>query len=211
MAKESVYRGRYVAIGKLGGPAACYRVASRSFPERRIDLVDKTAQVVPCAGAAGSDNPFISYRCFAQLAGDTAVVSNGSQLDQVVSKFRRGLPLRDAMMLALLANDFEDDGHATPRILGAIQGQTGFIGSVGTQHIGVISFPLTEGVFMEVSTNNTPAFGTGRLEIASTRKVSARDLADDLAAGKLFVGDPHFVASLVWTPEAVGIHNRVDE
>ena len=209
-AKEAVYRGRYVAIGKLSAPTALYRVASRSFPDRRINLVEGVGLVVPTEDAEVSDNPFIAYRCYAQLADDTVIVANGSHIDQAVLKCRRGCPMKDALMLALLANDFEDDGHATPRIIGAVEGGTGFIGSVGAVHGGVIGFEHTHGVFMEVSTNNTAPFGCGRIEVPTARTLSAEDLAADLAKGGLFAPDPHFVAALAWTPENLSIYNRVE-
>lgn len=210
-AKEAVYRGRYIAIGKLSAPAALYRVASRSFPNRRIDLADEAAQVVPTEDAEYSDNPFISYRCYTKLAEDTVIISNGSQLDQAVSKFRRGCPMKDALMLALLANDFEDDGHATPRIIGAVQGEVGFIGSVGAKHIGVYAFDLEDGVFMEVSTNESAPTVIGRIEVPTAKTLSAQELAADMAAGDVFAPDPHFVAGLAWTPKDMSIYNRVDQ
>ena len=209
-ANQPVYRGRYIAIGALSVPTALYRVSSRSFPNRRIDLVGDTAQVVPSQSAEKSDNPFISYRCYTQLAPDTVVVSNGSQIDQVVSKLRRGCPMKDALMLALVANDFEDDGHATPRIIGAVQGSTGYVGSVGAKHIGVYAFDLAEGVFFEVSTNACPATVVGRIEVSSKKKLSAADLAGDLANGGLFTSDPHFVTGLAWTGGKLAVYNRVD-
>ena len=205
-----VYRGRYIAIGKLTNPTALYRVSSRSFPNRRIDLAGATAQVVPTEKAALSDNPFISYRCYAQTVPDTVIVSNGSQIDQVVSKLRRGCPMKDALILSLAVNDFEDDGHATPRIIGAIQGNTGYVGSVGARHVGVYAFDLAEGVFFEVSTNACPSTVIGRIEVSSPRKLSADELAADLAKGNLFTPDPHFVTGLAWAGGQLAVYNRVD-
>lgn len=209
-AREAVYRGRYIAIGKLGSPTALYRVSSRSFPDRRIDRRADTCEVVPTEVAQMTDNPFISYRCYTQVAPDTVVVSNGSQIDQVVSKLRRGCPMKDALMLSLLANDFEDDGHATPRIIGAIQGNVGYVGSVGAKHVGVYAFDLAEGVFFEVSTNACPATIIGRVEVAA-KKVSAETLAEDLAKGNLFAPDPHFVTGLAWAGGKLAVYNRVDQ
>jgi IMP cyclohydrolase len=205
-----VYRGRYIAIGKLGVPTALYRVASRSFPNRRIDVEGAVAQVVPSDNAEKTGNPFISYRCYIQTAPDTVVVANGSQIDQVVSKLRRGCPMKDALMLALLANDFEDDGHATPRIVGALQGSTGFVGSVGAKHVGVYAFALEAGVFMEVSTNACPATVIGRVSVSCAKPLSAQDLAADLSAGKIFAPDPHFVTGLAWSGGSLAVYNRVD-
>ncbi len=210
MSSQPVYRGRYIAIGMLEAPTALYRVSSRSFPNRRIDPAGQTAQVVPTEQAEFSDNPFISYRCYAQVAPDTVVVSNGSQIDQVVSKLRRGLPMKDALILSLAVNDFEDDGHATPRIIGALQGSTGYVGSVGAKHVGVYAFDLKPGIFMEVSTNAVPSTIVDCLEVPSARKLSAEELAADLARGEHFVGDPHFVAGLAWTGGKLAIYNQVE-
>ena len=69
---------------------------------------------------------------------------------------------------------------------------------------------VEEGVFFEVSTNACPATVIGRIQVASTKKHSADDLAADLAKGNMFVPDPHFVTGLAWTGGNLGIYNKVD-
>ncbi len=63
---------------------------------------------------------------------------------------------------------------------------------------------------MEVSTNNSAVSVAGRIEIPTAKTLSAEELAADLAAGKVFAPDPHFVAALAWAPKGMSIYNRVD-
>ena len=117
-----MYLGRIVAIGRTlaGRNAAMYRVSSRSFPNREAVMKGGFLAVMPRAGFEGDlqKNPYITYNCL-RLAGDFAVVSNGSQTDPVAEKIAMGMPVRDAMALVLTAMDFEKDALDTPRIVAA--------------------------------------------------------------------------------------------
>ena len=79
-----MYLGRIVSIGRTrnGKNVAMYRVSSRSFPNRQtVKMGDKVA-VMPRPGFEGDlqKNPYITYNCV-RIAGNYAVVSNGSQTD----------------------------------------------------------------------------------------------------------------------------------
>ena len=130
-----MYLGRIVSIGRTrnGKNVAMYRVSSRSFPNRQtVKMGDKVA-VMPRPGFEGDlqKNPYITYNCV-RIAGNYAVVSNGSQTDPIAEKIASGMPVRDAMTLGLLALDYEHDSLDTPRIVGAVEmnGTRGFLGII---------------------------------------------------------------------------------
>jgi IMP cyclohydrolase len=121
------YLGRMVAFAVTldGRPAALYRVSSRSFPNRVAAVSEdkRRVAILPAPGheADAAKNPYIAYNC-ARLAGDVAVLSNGSHTDPAAEKIASGMPIRDALALALLALDYEKDDYSTPRIAAAIRG-----------------------------------------------------------------------------------------
>lgn len=115
-----MYIGRFVVVGP---GIATYRVSSRSFPDRKLIDRDGTLTVTP-DGQDTAQNPYVSYNCLRQPAGDPAVVvGNGSHVDPITEHVSRGYPWRDALVLSLLALDFEKDDYDTPRLAGIV-GQT---------------------------------------------------------------------------------------
>jgi len=152
-----VYVGRIVAVGRTkdGRAAALYRVSSRSFPNRSARPVEGGALVVPREGHEDDiyRNPYIAYRCL-QIVGDVAVVSNGSQTDPIADKIRLGAPIRDAMVQALLALDYEKDDYHTPRIAGVIRrgAETGFLGVVRKDGLNVREMAIPAGRVLYVAT-----------------------------------------------------------
>lgn len=152
-----MYLGRIVSIGRTedGKNVAMYRVSSRSFPNRQtVKMGDKVA-VMPRPGFEGDlqKNPYITYNCV-RLAGNYAVVSNGSQTDPIAEKIASGMPVRDAMTLGLLALDYEHDSLDTPRIVGAVEmdGTRGFLGIVRKDAVLVREFELKNGQALYIST-----------------------------------------------------------
>ena len=101
-----MYVGRIVAVGrsKAGNLAAMYRVSSRSFPNRETRMIGDKVAVMPKSGYEDdlSKSPYIAYNCI-RLAGDCAVVSNGSHTDPIAKKIQTGCSIRDAIALSLLA------------------------------------------------------------------------------------------------------------
>lgn len=116
-----MYIGRFVVAGRSANGLwyLGYRVSSRSFPNRFIKLYEDRAAVLPTADAAQSDNPYIAYNC-CRVLGKLAVVGNGSQVDPIIDKLALGYPLRDALVMSLLALDFERDTYNTPRVAAAL-------------------------------------------------------------------------------------------
>ena len=152
-----MYLGRIVSIGRTkdGKNVAMYRVSSRSFPNRQtVKMGDKVA-VMPRPGFEGDlqKNPYITYNCV-RIAGDYAVVSNGSQTDPIAEKIASGMPVRDAMTLGLLALDYEHDSLDTPRIVGAVEmtGTRGFLGIIRKDAVLVREFELKNGQALYIST-----------------------------------------------------------
>ena len=159
-----MYLGRIVSIGRTnaGKNVAMYRVSSRSFPNRQtVKMGDKVA-VMPRPGFEGDlqKNPYITYNCV-RIAGDYAVVSNGSQTDPIAEKIAAGMPVRDAMTLGLLALDYEHESLDTPRIVGAVEmnGTRGFLGIIRKDAVLVREFELKNGQAFYISTyeKNCPA------------------------------------------------------
>lgn len=152
-----MYLGRIVAIGKTsaGKNVAMYRVSSRSFPNREAVLRDGQVSIMPRAGFEDDlrKNPYITYNC-ARIAGQFAVVSNGSQTDPIVEKIAMGMPVRDAMTLGLLAMDYEKDHLDTPRIVAAVplEGDYGFLGIIRKDAVLVREFKLEAGKAYYIST-----------------------------------------------------------
>lgn len=124
-----MYLGRFLIIGP---DVAAYRVSSRSFPDRKIVMRDPaTHTVVPTAAAPETDNPYVSYNCLRiDPAEPRAVIGNGSHIDSIYEKVRRGYPPRDALVDILHAYDYERDEYDTPRIAGIIAPETAVIGIV---------------------------------------------------------------------------------
>jgi IMP cyclohydrolase len=152
-----MYVGRIVAVGRTqaGANTALYRVSSRSFPNRQaVDLGGKLA-IVPREGHEGDiqKNPYIAYNC-ARIAGDWAIVTNGSHTDPITEKVAMGVPVRDALASCLLAMDYEKDDYDTPRIACAVpvSGDTGWLAIVRRDALVVKEIPLEAGKSVWIST-----------------------------------------------------------
>jgi len=153
-----MYVGRIVAVGRTpeGKSAVMYRVSSRSFPNRRTVQTPVALAVVPREGHEGdlAKNPYIAYNCL-RLADDpatgsgqaVAVATNGSQTDPIAEKVAAGMSVRDAMVQALIALDYEKDDYDTPRIAVAAArgGEEGWAGIVRRDGLHVRSFALEAG------------------------------------------------------------------
>ncbi|MDD3118991.1 MAG: IMP cyclohydrolase [Victivallales bacterium] len=158
-----MYVGRIVAVGmnRAGAVAAMYRVSSRSFPNREARLTGRTVAIMPRSGFESdlSKNPYIAYNCV-RLAGDVAVVSNGSHTDPIVEKIAQGMAIRDAFALGLLAMDYEKDSYNTPRIVAAVsrKNTSGWLGIVRHDALLVREFKLQPGAAFYVATyeHNVP-------------------------------------------------------
>lgn len=158
-----MYVGRIVSAGMTvaGEVAAMYRVSSRSFPNREARLTGQNVSIMPRPGFESdlSKNPYIAYNCV-RLAGDIAVVSNGSHTDPIVEKIAMGMSVRDAFSLGLLAMDYEKDSYNTPRIVAAISRKknVGWLGIIRHDALLVREFELKPGQAFYVATyeHNSP-------------------------------------------------------
>lgn len=145
-----MYVGRIVAVGCTpdGRRAVMYRVSSRSFSNRRTVRAERGLAVVPREGHESDihKNPYIAYNCV-RVAGAVAVATNGAQTDPIAEKIASGMSIRDALVQALIALDYEKDSLDTPRIAVAVArgAAEGWGGVVRRDGLHVRSFRLEPG------------------------------------------------------------------
>lgn len=161
-----MYIGRIVSVAQTpsGNLCASYRVSSRSFPNRTAVLKENVVSIVPKEGheADVHKNPYIAYNCVRLVCGgQVAVVTNGSQTDPIAEKMDQGMSARDAMILSMMALDYEKDDYNTPRISAVVDRRgegSGWLGIVRHDGLGVRQMPLEPGRFFYVATyeENSP-------------------------------------------------------
>ncbi len=160
-----MYIGRIVSVAMTSDERLCasYRVSSRSFPNRTAVIKENMVSVVPKEGHELDvhKNPYIAYNCVRLMCdGAVAVVTNGSQTDPIAEKIAQGMPARDAMVLSMMALDYEKDDYNTPRISAVVDKRdgAGWLGVVRDDGLGVRKMPLSPGRFFYVATyeENTP-------------------------------------------------------
>lgn len=154
-----MYIGRIVAVAMAvdGRLAALYRVSSRSFPNRTAVVGADKVSIVPKPGFESDvqKNPYIAYNCVRIVAdGKVAVVSNGSQTDPIADKIALGMPVRDALILATFALDYEKDQFNTPRVTAIADGRSRecWLGVVRADGLEVRRMPLEPGRFFYTAT-----------------------------------------------------------
>ena len=147
-----MYVGRIVVAGRAQGRSfVAYRVSSRSFPNRRAEVHDKSITVMPLDPADLARNPYISYNCI-RVADDVAVVTNGTHTDMITERIEDGQSPGDAMALSLLAYGHERDELDTPRIAGAVRGNRAWLGIARKDELRVQQFRLDEDQALMVAT-----------------------------------------------------------
>jgi IMP cyclohydrolase len=193
-----VYCGRVVAVGLSPDrkPFVGYRISSRSFPNREIQLETHGARAIPRPGFEDDlkRNPFISYRCLRELPS-AVLAANGSQLDPIAVKVERGMPVKDAIVLGLLACDYEGDAFDTPRIVCAADGGWGHLGIVTRDTLEVVRFPLAVGLCRLVATNELTRASGEEHAFAATK---AEEAARYLVQGGIFGEMTNAVATVAW-------------
>jgi IMP cyclohydrolase len=120
-----------------------YRVSSRSFPNRRASIRGETVLVSPVDPKDLEMNPYIAYNCI-RLAGNAAVVANGTQADMIAEKISDGTKPLEAIAFSLTAYGYERDELDTPRIAGAVRGDRGWLGIARKGEIRTKEFDLSE-------------------------------------------------------------------
>lgn len=193
-----MYIGRIVAVGRSrrGANAGLYRVSSRSFPNRKAVELSGHLAIVPREGheADLQKNPYIAYNCL-RVAGDWAVVSNGSQTDPIAEKIEAGMPIRDALAAVLSALDYEKDQYNTPRIAGAVPlaGDTAWLAIVRHDALIVKAVALEAGQARYLATYEANDVGESQnSEFDASDAVAAARFAVD---GGAFAGFEHPVTS----------------
>lgn len=147
-----MYVGRIVVAGRAQGRSfVAYRVSSRSFPNRRAAVHEKSITVLPLDPADLARNPYISYNCV-RVADDVAVVTNGTHTDMITERIEDGQSPGDAMALSLLAFGHERDELDTPRIAGAVRGKMAWLGIARKDELRVQQFRLDEDQALMVAT-----------------------------------------------------------
>jgi len=147
-----MYVGRIVIAGCAQGRSfVAYRVSSRSFPNRRAEIHEKSITVVPLDPMDLARNPYISYNCI-RILDDLAVVSNGTHTDMITERIKDGQSPGDAIALSLLAFGYERDELNTPRIAGAVRGNRAWLGIAGKDQLRVQQFRLDEDRAIMVAT-----------------------------------------------------------
>ena len=173
-----MYVGRIVAVGmnRRGKLCAMYRVSSRSFPNRRAVVREKVVSIVPKEGFETDvhKNPYIAYNCL-RLLENAAIATNGSQTDPIAEKVASGMSVRDAMIVSLMALDYEKDDYNTPRIAAAVDLRTrsGWLGIVRHDGLNVRQVPLEPGNAFYVAT-----YETNDVIMSQTESFEAQDAAE---------------------------------
>jgi len=132
-----------------------YRVSSRSFPNRQAVDNNGTLAVLPRPGFETdvNKNPYIAYNAL-RLVGEWAIATNGSHTDPIVEKVGLGMPIREAIILSLLALDYEKDDFDTPRIAAAVPrlGDAGWLAIVRKNALVVREVTLQAGQAQYIAT-----------------------------------------------------------
>jgi IMP cyclohydrolase len=167
-----MYVGRIVLVGRSQGRSfVAYRVSSRSFPNRRAEVRGKSILVSPLDPADLSRNPYIAYNCI-RVAGDVAVVSNGTHTDMILERIQDGQRPIDALAISLVAYGYERDELDTPRIAGVVQGDHAWLGIAKRDEFRVRELHQEDGQAFLVATYEKTDFeatalgGAGAGEIA---------------------------------------------
>jgi len=153
-----LYVGRLLLVGASvdGGVVAAYRLASRSYPHRRIhyDAEMKTAWVVPLPGHEEEvrRNPLLSYPCLCILDEVSVLVANGDHLNPIREGMEDGLPPMRCLPQVLAGLGPEEDAYSTPRIVGLADPQGLVLGIVSKSTLTVQCFPLKPGLAHYLST-----------------------------------------------------------
>ena len=186
-----MYIGRIVcvALTEDGRLCASYRVSSRSFPNRTAVIHENKVSIVPKPGHESDvqKNPYIAYNCVRLVCGgEVAVVTNGSHTDPVAEKIETGMGVRDALVLASMALDYEKDQYNTPRVSAVADRRdgSGWLAVVRDDGLEVRRMPLREGTYFYTATyeENTLSETFGGGYDAAT----ASDACDFVLGGGVF-------------------------
>lgn len=155
------YTGRLVGVGvtDTSQPVVIYRLASRSYRERRLvsggsngDTVVSVEKTQPDP----TDNAFIEYPALIATE-DFAIVANGTHSVPIRARLEATGDPVDSIESVLRELGYEDDGHATPRIAAAIIADSMAIGSVSASGLHVNRVEPQNSSLVTTSTNGQSA------------------------------------------------------
>jgi IMP cyclohydrolase len=149
-----MYIGRFLVVGKTkeGKPFVCYRVSSRSFPNREAKIIDEnTVAIIPKDPNEVFKNPYIAYNCI-KIVNDVVVATNGSHTDFIAEKLSFNYPKRDSLIYPLATLDYEKDAYNTPRIAVILDKEECYMGYVRDDELRVKKVELKEGKGYYLST-----------------------------------------------------------
>jgi len=151
-----MYVGRLLTVGapKSGGILAGYRLASRSFPNRKFVIGKDFVRVEPIKGyeVDTAKSPFTIYTCLRVCDGNSLLVANGAHLDNIYNALNSGITPTRAISKVLAEFGPEEDAYKTPRIVGYATPDDLAIGIVMEKGITVKSFPVEAGKAYYVAT-----------------------------------------------------------
>jgi IMP cyclohydrolase len=183
-----MYVGRILAAGinSIGNPVALYRISSRSYTDRTIVVGDSRAEVASLPTVKPSDSAFIYYGCY-RVAGDLAVLGNGTHTDWIADKVSMGCNPREALADTLRFMDYEHDSQSTPRLAAIVLPNQGkaFFGSVSPTDLLVWQLPLVPGEVHCIATYESMHRPDGARSGPITA-VTATELAKEIYDGGWF-------------------------
>ena len=169
-----MYVGRIVVVGRSHGRSfVAYRVSSRSFPNRRAEVRGQSIMVSPMDSADLARNPYIAYNCI-RVAGDVAVVSNGTHTDMILERIQDGQRPFDALALSLAAYGYERDELHTPRIAGAVRKDRAWLGIAMRDELRVREFKIEDDRALMVATYEKTDFEATALGGGSGGEIARR-------------------------------------
>ncbi|MCK9566665.1 MAG: IMP cyclohydrolase, partial [Methanothrix sp.] len=116
-------------------------------------------------------NPYIAYNCI-RVAGDVAVVTNGTHTDMIIERIQDGQRPMDAMALSLAAYGYERDELDTPRIAGAVRGNRAWMGIAKRDELRVKEFKLEGAQAFLVATYEKTDFVAAALRGSSAGEIA---------------------------------------
>ena len=141
----------------------------------------QSIMVSPLDSADLAKNPYIAYNCIrvgSNIAGDVAVVSNGTHTDMIMERIQDGQRPIDALTISLAAYGYERDELDTPRIAGAVRGDRCWLGIAKRDELRVREYHLDGALAFLVATYETTDFEAAALGGGSAGEIAR--LAFDL-------------------------------
>jgi len=153
---DSEYVGRLLLLGysTRGKISAAYRLASKSFPHRRIALVEDIATVRPKPSfelEAVLKN-LTPYHCLGFVKDRGILAANGRHFSQIFCRMSSGRDPARSISEVLESFGPEADEFLTPRICGFISESSAVVGIVTRDGVKVLEYPEQPGWAVYVST-----------------------------------------------------------